>query len=64
MTGIGSFVVFFFQAEDGIRGLVRARGLGDVYKGQTVNLGKFINPLFFREHIVILGRLGPPGGQD
>ncbi len=25
---------FFFQAEDGIRGLVRSRGLGDVYKGQ------------------------------
>ncbi len=22
---------FFFQAEDGIRGLVRSRGLGDVY---------------------------------
>ncbi len=26
--------VFFFQAEDGIRGLVRSRGLGGVYKGQ------------------------------
>ena len=26
--------VFFFQAEDGIRVLVRYRGLGDVYKGQ------------------------------
>ncbi len=25
--------VFFFQAEDGIRVLVRSRGLGDVYKG-------------------------------
>ena len=25
---------FFFQAEDGIRGLVRSRGLGDVYKRQ------------------------------
>ena len=24
----------FFQAEDGIRGLVRSRGLGDVYKRQ------------------------------
>ena len=30
------FVVFFFQAEDGIRDLVRSRGLGDVYKRQTV----------------------------
>ena len=27
-------MVFFFQAEDGIRGLVRSRGLGDVYKRQ------------------------------
>ena len=26
--------VFFFQAEDGIRVLVRYRGLGDVYKSQ------------------------------
>ena len=25
---------FFFQAEDGIRCLVRSRGLGDVYKRQ------------------------------
>ncbi len=29
-----SLKFFFFQAEDGIRDLVRARGLGDVYKGQ------------------------------
>ena len=28
---------FFFQAEDGIRDLVRSRGLGDVYKRQQVN---------------------------
>ena len=26
---------FFFQAEDGIRDLVRSRGLGDVYKRQA-----------------------------
>ena len=26
--------IFFFQAEDGIRDLVRSRGLGDVYKRQ------------------------------
>ena len=26
--------VFVFQAEDGIRDLVRSRGLGDVYKRQ------------------------------
>ena len=29
-------VFFFFQAEDGIRDLVRSRGLGDVYKRQAV----------------------------
>ena len=28
------FFCFFFQAEDGIRDLVRSRGLGDVYKRQ------------------------------
>ena len=27
-------LVFFFQAEDGIRDRVRSRGLGDVYKRQ------------------------------
>ena len=26
----------FFQAEDGIRDLVRSRGLGDVYKRQAL----------------------------
>ena len=30
------FVFFFFQAEDGIRDLVRSRGLGDVYKRQQL----------------------------
>ena len=30
--------VFFFQAEDGIRDLVRSRGLGDVYKRQADTL--------------------------
>ena len=28
---------FCFQAEDGIRDLVRSRGLGDVYKRQVVS---------------------------
>ena len=27
---------FFYQAEDGIRDLVRSRGLGDVYKRQAL----------------------------
>ena len=30
---------FFFQAEDGIRDLVRCRGLGDVYKRQALVAG-------------------------
>ena len=29
-------LLFFFQAEDGIRYLVRSRGLGDVYKRQIL----------------------------
>ena len=33
---------FFFQAEDGIRGLVRSRGLGDVYKRQIL----FVSAMF------------------
>ena len=31
---------FFFQAEDGIRDLVRSRGLGDVYKRQEKRRAK------------------------
>ena len=31
-------IFFFFQAEDGIRDLVRSRGLGDVYKRQILFL--------------------------
>ena len=31
------YKIFFFQAEDGIRDLVRSRGLGDVYKRQFLN---------------------------
>ena len=34
MISIVSRSFFFFQAEDGIRDLVRSRGLGDVYKRQ------------------------------
>ena len=36
--------VFCFQAEDGIRDLVRSRGLGDVYKRQLlIRVGSFNN---------------------
>ena len=37
-----SMWLLFLQAEDGIRDLVRSRGLGDVYKRQPIGL-----PLFF-----------------
>ena len=33
---VSSLLLFFFQAEDGIRDVVRSRGLGDVYKRQTL----------------------------
>ena len=35
LTAAAFFVDVFFQAEDGIRDLVRSRGLGDVYKRQA-----------------------------
>ena len=38
-----AFSLFFFQAEDGIRDLVRSRGLGDVYKRQALgNVGRLV----------------------
>ena len=37
---------FFFQAEDGIRDLVRSRGLGDVYKRQDVHSGRAVPPIW------------------
>ena len=36
---VGVVGLFFFQAEDGIRYLVRSRGLGDVYKRQGRKMG-------------------------
>ena len=57
--------LFFFQAEDGIRYLVRSRGLGDVYKRQIVDDGKLaprpISEIFGME----LDRSGLPSfGRD
>ena len=34
---------FLFQAEDGIRDLVRSRGLGDVYKRQMTDLSTVLD---------------------
>ena len=42
--------VFFFQAEDGIRDLVRSRGLGDVYKRQVHAFGEPRNAAGTRQH--------------
>ena len=44
---------FFFQAEDGIRDLVRSRGLGDVYKRQA-----FVEPFFFIGYLVSIALFG------
>ena len=52
--------LFFFQAEDGIRDLVRSRGLGDVYKRQIVFsafcalLGYYTYRLCFSSSIIVL----------
>ena len=40
-------VFFFFQAEDGIRDLVRSRGLGDVYKRQA-QVGESVKHAWYR----------------
>ena len=37
-------MIVFFQAEDGIRYLVRSRGLGDVYKRQGIKKSYENNP--------------------
>ena len=43
---------FFFQAEDGIRDLVRSRGLGDVYKRQVLWFGSlFLSGFFYIIHM-------------
>ncbi len=50
---MSGFVFFFFQAEDGIRDLVRSRGLGDVYKRQGnymfVEWPELLEPLMDKE---------------
>ena len=47
--------VFLFQAEDGIRDLVRSRGLGDVYKRQAIRIG---NPARWRQAAEALDESG------
>ena len=50
---------FFFQAEDGIRDLVRSRGLGDVYKRQIVG-----GPVYPIPAPACLQQHGQPEGDD
>ena len=60
-VGTYVFMCLFFQAEDGIRHLVRSRGLGDVYKRQPQDrdLGRHRVGLDDRGvHPVGEGRLG------
>ncbi len=50
IKGVGDKILrsdryFFFQAEDGIRELVRSRGLGDVYKRRLRSLTPLESPL-------------------
>ena len=59
-SGLCCFVVriafFFFQAEDGIRDLVRSRGLGDVYKRQDQNgLVRMVNGIMSSRRKKIIG---------
>ena len=44
---------FFFQAEDGIRDLVRSRGLGDVYKRQDHLLTAVDRPVIDADHFQV-----------
>ena len=43
------YIFFFFQAEDGIRDLVRSRGLGDVYKRQVQALAANTHELMHKD---------------
>ena len=47
------FCFFFFQAEDGIRDLVRSRGLGDVYKRQLLRGPLHRNRIGFVEQVAM-----------
>ena len=57
----GSLFFFLFQAEDGIRDLVRSRGLGDVYKRQAPAGGV---PCAAGVHAHHLPRRGRAAGRD
>ena len=55
----GVLSIFFCQAEDGIRDLVRSRGLGDVYKRQgEIALEQVAERVVHPLHLVV----GQPAG--
>ena len=45
--------LFLFQAEDGIRDLVRSRGLGDVYKRQIKGQVEIVEPLGSEKYLYL-----------
>ena len=49
------WLFFFFQAEDGIRDLVRSRGLGDVYKRQGLGSARsaILSAVIFNALIIV-----------
>ena len=55
--GVKNVVIFFFQAEDGIRDLVRSRGLGDVYKRQTWRCSSWLSDFSLTASSVIYNPL-------
>ena len=59
-VGGGVRIFFFFQAEDGIRDLVRSRGLGDVYKRQGLGREKLAGRLVRFPPLALRERLRPP----
>ena len=57
--------MFFFQAEDGIRDLVRSRGLGDVYKRQAKDTqGVLASTVAGKEEGIGTVRYGGAVGSD
>ena len=55
---------FFFQAEDGIRDLVRSRGLGDVYKRQTQRAGDTLEKVFPVDEVQVVAPTVSMLGKD
>ena len=53
---------FFFQAEDGIRDAQESRGLGDVYKRQTLRRQPFVQGIELRPYSADAGEPDPYRG--